>query len=496
MSCKRPAAIINATPYLVVALLGVAGCGSVNRALQQRVAAEARDLTPAVEDDEAVLRAATEAAEAGARRAADTPLSPETGLDGYIHIALRDNPTIRRAIRQVQALGYRVPQVTSLDDPMINLIPPTGDMTQTAAGMMSGGGGVSQKIPFPGKLTARGRIAEQTVRMALDALADARITTVAQIQKAYYGYYLADVSIQITRESQELLDQIRDVAGARYKSGAATQQDVLRAEVQLYDLTNELITLEQQRATAQAQLNSLMDRSVDAPLPAPRPFELAQVDWKLPDAMTHAVESNPRLGRLQEQIKRDLAAIKLAHLNYFPDLTAGFAYTVIGSGISPVADGSDVWNLAFGLNVPIWWQRLRAGVLEGNAQALASVEEYAELRNLVFFQLQDTLVKIDTRYRRAILFRDLIVPRAWQTVEVSTSAYRAGTVEFTALFDNWRNWLNFSLAYHRSLAELEQRFADLQQLIGIRVARSAAPEGPPEGGASVDATTSERSPKQ
>ena len=82
------------------------------------------------------------------------------------------------------------------------------------------------------------------------------------------------------------------------------------------------------------------------------------------------------------------------------------------------------------------------------------------------------------------------MPRAWQAVEVSTSAYQAGTLEFTALIDNWRKWLDFSLAYHRALAELEQRFADLQQLIGVpraarradlEPARAAAPDRIDEG---------------
>jgi cobalt-zinc-cadmium efflux system outer membrane protein len=467
---------VSRSVYLLflAALLTLAGCGAIDRALQKRVAMEAEGLSPAVDDDAAVQRVASEAAGGGVPGPDDTPLPPEAGLEDYIRIALRENPTIRRAIRQVQVLGYRVPQVTSLDDPMINIVPPTGDMTETAAGMMEGAAGVSQKIPFPGKLSARGRIAEQSVRMALDALADARISTVAQVQKAYDSYYLAEVSIQINRQSEDLLRQLRDVAAARYKAGAATQQDVLRAEVELYNLTNELITLQQQRATAQALLNSLMNRRVDAALPPPHPFQLSQVDWKLSQAMERAVASSPRLARVRDQIKRDLEAIKLAHLDYYPDLTAGFLYTFISpSGLSQVANGEDAWSLAFGFNLPIWWQRLRAGVLEGNAQALASTEEYAELRNLIFFGLQDTLVKIDTQYRQAVLFRDLIVPRAWQTVEVSTSAYQAGSLDFTTLIDNWRKWLDSSLAYDRALAGLEQRFADLQQLIGVRVPRIA-----------------------
>ncbi len=469
--------------------LVTASCGTMSTSLQQKVAEEASDLSPSVDDDEAVLGVATEAAGEGPPLPGDTPLPAAAGLEDYIGLALRDSPVIRRAIRRVQVLGYEVPQVTSLGDPMINLIPPTGDMVQTAAGMQAGGVSVSQKIPFPGKLSTRGRAVEEAVRMAFNELADARISTVAKVQKAYDTYYLAEVSIQITEQSKQLLRQIREVAAARYRAGTATQQDVLRAEVELYGLTNELITLVQRRETARALLNSLMNRRVDAPLPPPVHFELEQVEWRLPEAMERAVASNPRLARIQSQIRRDIENIKLARLEYFPDLTIGYGATFISSsGVSPVASGDDAWNLAFGLNVPIWWQRLRAQVLQMNAQTLTSVEEYNDLRNLIFFQLQDTLVKIDTQYRQAVLLRDLIVPRAWQTVEVSASAYRAGSLEFTPLIDNWRKWLDFSLAFHRALTGLEQRFADLQQLVGMRLPRTAAAQ---PSNAEVSAGTSQ-----
>jgi cobalt-zinc-cadmium efflux system outer membrane protein len=333
--------------------------------------------------------------------------------------------------------------------------------------------------------------------MALAGLTDVRIRIVSDVARSYYEYYLADVSIEIMRASERLLGQIRDVAAARYRAGTATQQDVLRAEVELYALINELITLEHRRVTAQARLNTLMNRSVEASLPTPKAFDLAVVDWKLPAAMDRAVESNPQLVRLREQIKRDLEAIRLARLEYFPDLRAGFSYSFIGSGISPVATGNDNWGLPIGLNLPIWWQRLRAGVLEANARTLSSVEQLEEARNTIFFGLQDTLVKVDTQYRQAVLFRDLLVPRARQTVEVSTAAYQAGDLEFTALIENWKNWLEFSLDYHRALAGLEQRFADLQQLIGVRVPRDssaaqtlkAAPESESREGTSAEGST-------
>ena len=478
---------------ILFAALAVASCGTIDRSLQQQVALEAVEVSPPVDDDEEVQRVAVEAADEGPPLRGDTPLPADAGLEDYIQIALRDSPTIRRAVRRVQVLGYEVPQVTSLSDPMVNLIPPTGDMVQTAAGMTAGGVSATQKIPFPGKLSTRGRSVEQSVRMALSDLADARISTIAKVQRAYDAYYLADVSIRITRQSQQLLRQIRDVAAARYRAGTATQQDVLRAEVELYGLTNELITLDQRRTTARALLNSLMNRRVDADLPLPNEFEIEQIEWKLPQAMDAAVQSNPQLARVQAQIKRDLENVRLARLEYLPDLTIGYGSTFIStSGVSPVSNGNDAWNLSFGLNLPIWWQRLRAQVLEMNAQALSSVEQYDELRTLIFFQLQDALVQIDTQYRQAVLLRDLIVPRAWQTVEVSASAYRAGSVDFTPLIDNWRKWLEFSLDYHRALAGLEQRFADLQQLVGMRLPRTPPV---PAAQAAVDERSSNTPPE-
>ncbi len=461
--------------FILALLIASTGCGAINHELQQRVAAEAAGLEPRVQDDSAVREIALRTSENRLALPASTELSEHAGLEDYVRIALRDNPAIRKAIRDVQVLGYRVPQVTSLDDPMVSFIPPTGDMVQTAAGMVGGAVGVSQTIPFPGKLTAKGRIVEQAVRMAFDKLADVRISTVSQVKKAYYDYYLADISIAITRDSQALLRQIRDVAAARYRAGLATQQDVLRAEVELYNLTNELITLEQRKSTATALLNSLMNRNVESSLPPPAPFDLARIDWKMPQLMAEAVEKSPKLARLRNQILRDLEAVKLARLDYFPDITAGATYTFIStSGVSPVASGNDAWNLGLGINLPIWWQKQRAQVLEGNAQVLASVEEYSTLRNMIFFELEDALVKIDTQYRQAVLFRDLIVPRAWQAVEASTSSYRAGALEFTALIENWRKWLDFALSYHRALAGVEQRFADLEQLVGIALPRLPA----------------------
>jgi cobalt-zinc-cadmium efflux system outer membrane protein len=461
---------------LVGIVLVLGACQRMSPSLRHRLETEAAPLTPKVDDDRAVRTAGEAVVAEQSPLPTAWALPADAGLERYVDEALARNPAVQRAIRAAQALGQRVPQVTSLDDPMVTIVPPTGDMIQTAAGMMNAQAGVTQKLPFPGKLATRGRIAEQEVRIALDRLADTRIATVVEASKTYFAYYLADVSIRLTGESVGLLRQIRDVAAARYRTGAATQQDVLQAEVELYRLTNELITLQQDRATAIARLNTVMNRQVDGPLPPPRPFDLDRVAWRLDEAARGALATNPRLAAMRDQVRQNLERVRLARLDYLPDLVVGYSYTAIAApALSPVATGEDAWNLGLGFNLPIWWQRRRAQVVEGNAQVLGSVEEFEEMRNRVFLGLQETLVRIDTQYRQAVLFRDLIVPRAWQTVEAALASYRAGRTEFTGLLEIWRKWLDSSLVYQKALAGLEQSFADLQQLVGVRIGRTPGP---------------------
>ena len=457
------------------ALTGPPGCSTywpLSEELEEQILKESKSLHPSIDDHEKVFALGLEAAEGRLSSPEDIPLPEKPDLEDYVRQALERNPKIQSMVRTLEALGMKVPQVTSLRDPTLAFVPPTGALTQTADGEVKSTLGLSQQIPFPTKLAARGRVAEQIVRMGLENLRSTRLQVIADVKSAYYSYYLTSVSIDVTRENQSLLERIRDVADAKFRAGTALQQDVLRAEVEFYELSNDLLTLEQERRVAVAHLNVLMDRAVEAELPPPEPFDPEAVGWELEGLMARAVERSPALRAIQEQVRRDLESVRLARMEYLPDFLVGGGYSFIGGGISSVATGKDVWNLTLGMTLPIWLRRIRAGILEKNARTLASALEYRSRRNDVFFAIQDSLVRVDAQYRKAILLRDAILPRARQTVEVSESGYQTGQVDFLTWIDNWRRFLSFSLEYHRALASLERNYAVLEELVGGGLSRS------------------------
>lgn len=479
MTRPRPGAALSLLAALPTLAAGCRSYWPLSEELQERIEAEA-SFGPSIEDDPAVVRAGRAVAEGAAAWSADFAIPPETGLSDLVEIALARNPSIRARVRDLQALGLRVPQVTSLPDPRLSIMPPTGRMTQTAAGEVQAAFGLAQAIPFPPKLAARGEVAERIVHVAFENLRSERLRVVAAVKQAYFDFYYAEMAIGVTRESEGLLRRLRDVAEARYRAGTAQQQDLLRAEVDLYRLSNEILTLQQRRDTARARLNSLLDRDVRAPLPAPRPFDPREFGWRLDGLLERAAERNPALAALRERARVNLEARELALLQYYPDIDVGGLWTLITGGISPVSNGQDVLGLTLGVRLPIWRHRIRAGVLESNANVLAIAERYRGVRNELFYAIQDRYARIDSAYRRAVLFRDAILPRARQTVAVSEASYRAGKVEFLTLVDNWRKLLDLTLEYHDAVTELERSFADMEELVGGDLSRAREDRGTQE----------------
>lgn len=403
----------------------------------------------------------------------EADLAADDGIEHYVRLALDRNPSIRAAERRVERLGARVPQVTSLDDPMFQ-VAPFGEMAETAAGQVGLMTGISQKLPSPGKLDTRGKIAEQDVAMALADLQQTRLQVVAETRRAYWSYYFSTRAIETTRASRKLLAQFKQIAEAEYKAGKRSQPDVLRASVELSNLDNELITLDQRQATARSMLNQLMDRPVDAQLPEPAKADPQHLADKPDQLLALAATHNPMIQKIHERIEQYRQRQKLARLNRWPDLTVSANYNAVDDeGMSMAANGKDQWWFGFGVNLPIWIEKYEAAEREALKGMLEGVADLTAQRNRIAFQVQEAYLKVEAQQKLVELFDDVIIPQAQQTVDASASGYRAGGVDFLTLMDNWRKLLNFELMYHRALAETEQAVAELERAIGRDVPRTA-----------------------
>ncbi len=471
--------------FLTAGLASLGGCELNRQGVTEVTAAweQAEANRPARASAYSQVPKTLPASAATATQPAPETLQPAARLRDYLVLALANNPEIAQAEQTARAKAQRIPQVTALPDPMISTKTlPTP--VRTAEGDNFFILGVSQRFPVPAKLDRAGRMALEEARMAIAEWDRTRLRVVADVKRAYFRLYVVDRTISVTRDNQDLLKGLIDAIRGQLAAGTARQEDLLRAQVELSNLESELIQLRQKRIATATMLNTLLNRDPKTPIESPPKFEIRQVTPVLKVLFAKAAEANPDLARVQRQIERDKQAVELARLAYWPDFNLGFEWMEMEprpafrpppnpmTGQRPAVshlseDGSDNWAITFGINVPIWFDKIRAGIRESRAKLLASMSEYQATRNRVYFQVEDALTNVQAQEQLARLFATTIIPQAQQTYEVSLASYMAGQSNFEYLIDNWRKWLVFTIQYHRALGQLEESVADLEQAVGL-----------------------------
>ncbi|NOY40339.1 MAG: TolC family protein [Planctomycetes bacterium] len=395
-----------------------------------------------------------------------TELAGPHAVEQYIQVALAQNPKIQAARKKMESFAHQVPVAASLPDPTLN-VTALPEPVQTAAGQQEMIVAANQKFFWFDKLNTRASVAESQTNVARAQLAAVELATIADVKRAYYELYFIQQAILVTEAEQQLLVEIREVANTRYKAGMANQQDVLRADLEISNIENELIRLRQRLKSGQARLASLLHIAPQTqvaainnltPEQAPRDLELLQ---------QQAVTARPELHALLAAVQRDRNSVNLARLDYKPDVTLGLSWIDVANiGLSPAANGRDSFLLSAGVNLPIYRKRLDSSVRSAEAKVVSTTREYDSLRDGTLEEVTDLLAQAHSQEDLLILFREDILPKARQTLEVSNQAYNVGEVDFLQLIDNWQQLLRYEVNFYRLEASLRQTLAELERVVG------------------------------
>jgi cobalt-zinc-cadmium efflux system outer membrane protein len=407
-------------------------------------------------------------------------MNGESGLSGphevefYIQFALSRNPEILAAQHAVSVQSQRYPQVTALDDPMLveTFQPFDNHSVQTAAGRGPNVLSLSQKFPWFGKLRVRGEVVHWETHMAFTRLAQARLKVSEDVKLAYYDVAFNQRAIVITEANRDLLEELLQFAEARYRTGKTSQQDILVAQVRIVRLQDQLVALHRQLALAQADLAKSVQTAADANLLAATDPIIPSVPIELQSLYEAAGRFRPEIQERLYSVMRDRRTKRLAELQYRPDVTAGLGWQAItgNDALSRVANGND--NLAFtiGINVPIWRDKLRAGVCEAEQRILESSRRHDVTRDDTMRMVRRLMVQARAAEQQLELFNDSIIPKSEQALLVSTADYRVDKVDFQTIMDNWSELLMFQLQVARLESNLAQALASLERVIGCELA--------------------------
>ncbi len=405
-------------------------------------------------------------------------LNEQSGLSDYLAYAALNNPGLEASFNQWKAAVERVPQVTALPDPRFTYQYYIREV-ETRVGGMRQSFKLSQTFPWFGKLALRGDVAAQAANAQHQRFEAKKLKLFYQVKNTYYEYYYLRRALSIVESNRDLVKHFESVARTRYKTATASHPDVVKAQLELGKLEDRLATLKDLRGPIAARLNAVLNRPVTDPLPWPAALEDREVSLTDEALLAWLSEANPELKALDFEIARDRHRIELARKDYFPDLTLGAQYIELAdstSGRNPSGDGTDAVSIGASINLPIWWNKLAAGVRESRYRYLRSVHRKQDRTNLLGAELKLVFYQFRDAERKISLYRDTLIPKATESVKTTETSFKAGKGTFLDLIDSQRILLEFGLAYERALASRLQRLGELEMLVGKEIPSSGNPK--------------------
>ena len=397
----------------------------------------------------------------------DRALGQSIDLTTLIAVARSRNPELREASSRTRAGIESARRAGSLDDPMfkvetegVPLSHPTS-FNQAEDNLF----GLSQSFPFPGNLSLRSESATRDAEGLHQRYLDRERDIILRVKRAYLDYYTAVRAIEAHDEHLKLMEATEKISDAKFRTGLVQQQDVLKPQLEQVLLHNEVLAMEQMKSTSRAAINTLLHRPADAPLGEPREIVPVEEAFDLPDLLARASQSRPDLKAAELQVKSSQASLRLAERERdLPDFSVGVDYWQIPGG-------PDAYGAMLSINLP-WFTGKRSAearrlehLLRADEAALDSARARAQ------FEVRDAWLRVQTARRSAALFRNELVPKTAQTVEVSRTSYEKDKSSFLDLLDAERSLRDVRLKQIQAVTQYESAVADLERAVGADLRR-------------------------
>lgn len=395
-----------------------------------------------------------------------TASAAELTLDSLVAEALQNSPEIRAAEARTAASRFRVPQATTLPDPMFMIGYQNEGFSRFNYGQSEDAQvmfSASQMFPFPGKLGIKGEMAERDAEAAAAAYEALKLRTVQRVKELYYDLFLAHKTIDLLQEKTALFTRIEDAALARYAAGKGMQQEVLMAQTEKFMLMEREEMQRQKVRSFEAMLIATVGREEGSSLGRPAEPVRSAGEPSLEEMIQTAYANSPEVRAKEQMAAAAEAKVRMAKKEYYPDFTVTANYGMRGGGMM------DMWSVTTAMNIPIFYRsKQRQGVLESEASKAEARREVEATKLMIASGIRDNYAMARTAGRLMDLYREGLIPKTYQDFDAALAGYSSGGNDALTVINRLKALVDFELQYWTQFSEREKALARIEAAAGVR----------------------------
>jgi len=395
--------------------------------------------------------------------AADLP----TPLSALLDEATRSNPDIQATRLGWQAATQIPSQVSTLPDPQVTLQHVSVGSPRPFAGFSNSdfayiGFGISQDLPYPGKLKLKGEAAQQDAAISRNKLESVRRSVLQQVKEAYYQIAYVQETLEVLDRNSKLLEQLEKIADARYRVGQGSQQEILKSQLERTKLLREVAHHHELMNTQQALLRKLLNRPPGSPDISTEPLVETPLVYTSDELLAKVRTENPEIAGQQETVKKQSLQLEIARKDRYPDFSVQYMWQHTAEPFR------DYYMLSLSARIPIYRRRkLNPEMTQAVEELNRSRREYESQIQTAYFDVRNQYIAAETASQMLKIYREGLIPQALATYQSGLTSYQTGGVDFETLFSSFLDVLNFDGEYWKTLMEHQTALARIEQITGV-----------------------------
>ncbi|GBD87274.1 outer membrane channel protein [bacterium BMS3Abin03] len=394
-------------------------------------------------------------------------------LDSLIRTSIEVSPKINMLKAKRNAAYNRIEQNSNLPDPVLTLglrnLPTNSfsfnqdPMTQTAIGLR-------QTIPFPGKLSAIGEASAIDTLIVGQEIKDAENEIRMQVTKKYYQLNYIRRAIFYAKETKKLLKDISDVVSVKYSVSTASQQNLVKIQLEITNITDKIEDLRSKEYSVLAELNAFLLHNTRADIST----ELIDT-VKTVNLTTQRLDSLARVNRpflkgiLLSKEKAKLKEV-VAEKEFYPNFSLGVNYSFRQNLVKSAMGGTDLFTVALGISLPLNY----GGKYTAKEQEAISQQEFHSEQYFLALQFLDgkfgaAIANLESLVERIKLFEDGLLPQAQQNLNSTLASYQVNEIDFINVIDAQDQLFKIETNLYKLKTDYLKGIADLEFLVGTRL---------------------------
>jgi len=394
-------------------------------------------------------------------------------LEVLINQALEVSPKIKMLEMKKLAAENRIEQNSNLPDPILTLgivNLPTNSFSFTQEPMTGAIVGLRQDLPFPGKLSEQADVNSKDADIVEQEILDSKNEIRKNVIRTYNEIIFFRNAIEIAESSKDLLNNIAEVVRTKYSVSTASQQNLLKVELEITNLQEKIEDLKSKEQSQISKLNSYLLRPADS-LIVTEKFPDINYEKITVDALIDSAEKfRPFLAGIKEARQKEMLKKSLADYDYYPNFNLSLAYTYRDEIAATNTPLNDFLSFVVGISLPLnYGGKISSRVEESETMQKLYDEQYNMSLQMLQSSFGSAVAKINSLKERIELIEQGSLIQANENLKTTLTSYQVGQVDFLNVIDAQNSLLKIENDLYRLKTDYLNEIVELEFLTGTEL---------------------------